>query len=130
MVSDAPLLPPPPRSRITARPRALQIREDTNAIARRRIAYGLVWLLAVTIGVSAIMLFVMLYCQIPEAAHFVLDWMGIALGPVGALTGSAVTFYMERSGSGRMPGSRSASIDLPASAGATVQCDSPNAPHV
>jgi hypothetical protein len=45
------------------------------------------------------MLFVMLYFGV-DGAHFVLDWMGLALSPVAALAGSAVTFYMARSGRG------------------------------
>jgi uncharacterized membrane protein YdjX (TVP38/TMEM64 family) len=99
MVSDTPPLPPPPRSRVTVRRPETQILEEvTHATARRRIAYGLLWLLAVTIVISAMMLFVMLFLGIPDGAHFVLDWMGIALALIGALTGSAVTFYMERSG--------------------------------
>src|SRR5438270_10828751 len=98
MASDTPL-PPPPRSRIAARRREPQMLEEvTHATARRRIAYELLWLLAVTIVISAIMLSVMLFCGIPDGAHFVLDWMGIVLALIGALTGSAVTFYMERSG--------------------------------
>jgi hypothetical protein len=97
MASDTPPLPPT-RSRITVRRREPQVLPDPHATARQRIAYGLVSLLAAAVAVSAGMLFMMLYWQIPEGAHFVLDWMGIALGPIAALTGSAVTFYMERSG--------------------------------
>jgi hypothetical protein len=65
--------------------------------ARRAIAYGLLGMLAGIILISAVMLSVMLYCEVTDGAHFVLDWIGITLGPVAALAGSAVTFYMERS---------------------------------
>jgi hypothetical protein len=54
-------------------------------------------MLAGIILISAVMLSVMLYCEVTDGAHFVLDWIGITLGPVAALAGSAVTFYMERS---------------------------------
>jgi hypothetical protein len=47
-------------------------------------------------GVSGVMLFLMVWYGITDGAQFVLNWLGIALGPVSALAGSAVTFYMER----------------------------------
>ena len=69
---------------------------DTLAPAREAITYRLIWLLVGIIAASGVMIFVMLYCRINEGANFVLHWMGLALGPVAALAGSAVTFYMER----------------------------------
>jgi hypothetical protein len=69
---------------------------DPYEPARKGLTYALVGLLAAIVLISALMLYLMLRCHLGDGAHFVLDWMGIALGPVSALTGSAVTFYMER----------------------------------
>jgi hypothetical protein len=53
------------------------------------------------IGIIAVsggmLILIFCYCQIDGASDVVFRWMGFALGPVAALTGSAVTFYMERS---------------------------------
>lgn len=70
--------------------------EDPYEITRKWLTYGLIWLLAGIMAVSGTMMFLMLWLHVPEGAHFVLDWLGISLGPVSALSGSAVTFYMER----------------------------------
>lgn len=64
---------------------------------RRIIAYHLIWLLIGIITASGAIMLVGLYrCSGTNEAEIVFRWMGLALGPVGALVGSAVTFYMER----------------------------------
>jgi hypothetical protein len=92
--------PPPPLARTARIPGGRRRGPETgdeHAPTRKWIAYGLIWLLVAIVIVSAIMLIITLYRGISDGPHFVLDWMGIALGPVSALAGSAVTFYMDRS---------------------------------
>jgi hypothetical protein len=90
-------LPPPPGAVFaTPLPPSIPLGPDPYEPARKWVTYALVILLAAIVAISALMLYLTLRCHFGEGAHFVLDWMGIALGPVSALTGSAVTFYMER----------------------------------
>jgi hypothetical protein len=55
------------------------------------------WLLAGIIAASGLMMFALAWFNGNEGVDTVLRWMGLSLGPVGALVGSAVTFYMDRS---------------------------------
>jgi hypothetical protein len=70
--------------------------EDPIEKARKIIAFHLIWLLIGIISASGVGVFVLLLYSRDQAADIILRWMGLALGPVGALVGSAVTFYMER----------------------------------
>jgi hypothetical protein len=63
---------------------------------RKWIAYLLIGLLIGIIAASGTMLLVALLCHRDDASDVIFRWMGLALGPTGALAGSAVTFYMER----------------------------------
>jgi len=88
---------PAPLSDLTADLFYPQSVSDPLAPDRRVIAYILLGTLAGMLLASAIMLSLTLWLRISEGPHFVLDWMGLGLGPVAALAGSSVTFYMERS---------------------------------
>jgi hypothetical protein len=62
--------------------------------ARKIIAYHLIWLLIGIIAASGLgVLFLLLFGR-DDATEIIFRWLGLALGPVGALVGSAVTFYM------------------------------------
>jgi hypothetical protein len=112
---DPPLLPPnnannsptsesasatPTESRYAAfaapPPLRLPSIDDPHESARKAIAYRLIWLMIGIICGSGAMLFIILFCRIDGGVNPVLQWMGLALSPVAALAGSAVTFYMQR----------------------------------
>jgi hypothetical protein len=71
------------------------IGDDAEA-TRKAIAFQLIWLLMGIIAGAGAMVFVLIYLNGGEGVDTILRWMGLALGPVGALVGSAVTFYMRR----------------------------------
>lgn len=77
-------------------PPSVPLPPDPNEKTRRWVTFALVILLGTIILIAAAIMFIMLWYSIPDGAHFALDWMGIALGPVSALAGSAITFYLER----------------------------------
>jgi fluoride ion exporter CrcB/FEX len=69
--------------------------QDPLGNPRKVVTYCLIGILGGVLTVSAIMLSLMLLYHTTESAHFVLEFMGIALGAISALTGSAITFYMQ-----------------------------------
>jgi hypothetical protein len=93
--------PPPPaggrtRARVRNAPQPVPAAPDSRDPVRKWIAYLLIWLLIGIIAGSGLMLFAALKCHIDGAADVIFRWMGVALAPVAALAGAAVTFYMER----------------------------------
>lgn len=89
-------LPPPPQGRVRVVARPTTAVEEPVEKARRIIAYHLIWLMIGIIAASGGAVFVLLLCGRDQSTDIILRWMGLGLGPVGALVGSAVTFYMER----------------------------------
>jgi hypothetical protein len=87
-------LPPPPPGRVRVIPAPPTVIENPIDKARKIIAYHLIWLLIGVIALSGFGVFFLLLFGRDEASDTILRWMGLALGPVGALVGSAVTFYM------------------------------------
>jgi hypothetical protein len=90
--------PTGPRYAAFAAPAPLRLPslDDPHEPARKAITYRLIWLLIGIICGSGAMLFILLFCRIDGGVNPVLQWMGLALSPVAALAGSAVTFYMQR----------------------------------
>jgi hypothetical protein len=69
---------------------------DEAEATRKAIAFHLLRLLSGIIAGAAVMVFALIYLKSGDGVDTILRWMGLALGPVGALVGSAVTFYMRR----------------------------------
>jgi hypothetical protein len=70
---------------------------DPRDPVRKWITYLLIWLLIGIIVTSGAMLIAMVLFRIDCPTDIIFHWMGLALGPVAALVGSTVTFYMGRS---------------------------------
>jgi hypothetical protein len=80
---------------LSVRGRRPPVGDDAEA-TRKAIAFHLIWLLSGIIAGAGAMVFALIYLNAGDGVDTILRWMGLALGPVGALVGSAVTFYMRR----------------------------------
>src|SRR5260370_31639985 len=93
--------PTPPTGRVPVRRAPRDPRPpptDPRDPVRKWIAYLLIGLLIGVIAVSGAMVIVtFFFCQVGGTSDVIFRWMSLSLGPVAALAGSAVTFYMERS---------------------------------